>query len=152
MTWVGTFFKDAGQGIIGGIWSDLVGIKDLVVHPIDSAQGVWWAITNPTESLPMLVWDDESRQDWGDGKKVKARKEAEAAARQLRAAERAQKVKDIDGALQAKRYEDADNFSDDLETMAKDAEARAAKDPTPENKKEAHGRVGVPRLRRGGRP
>lgn len=263
---VGTFFKDAGQGIIGGIWSDLVGIKDLVVHPIDSAQGVWWAITNPTESLPMLVWDDESRQDWGDGKKVravgrgvwnvgswfipfydigkavskvgkfgtiaskagklgtvgrlaeeaaeaaararkaaqsgdvpaarkaadearrkadeaereakragcrvvglgppprapsygrmavapavlaplradpgcddaaKARKEAEAAARQLRAAERAQKVKDIDGALQAKRYEDADNFSDDLETMAKDAEARAAKDPTPENKKEA---------------
>ncbi|MEU4827525.1 hypothetical protein AB0H37_37165 [Actinomadura sp. NPDC023710] len=69
---VGSFIKDAGGGLLGGVWSDLVGLKDLVVHPINSAKGIWWAITHPTQSVPMLVWDDKSREDWNNGKKVRA--------------------------------------------------------------------------------
>ncbi|MBO2458859.1 Flp family type IVb pilin [Actinomadura violacea] len=274
---VGSFFKDAGEGLWGGVWGDLTGLKDLVVHPVNSAKGLWWAVTHPTQSVPLLVWDDKSREDWRNGKKVravfrgvwnvgswfipyydigkgvskigklgkvadeagkagklskaarlaeeaeeaaararkaarsgdvpaarkaaadarkkaddadqearragckavglgpprpaalfgrmaavpaafparltaalpaaraggecgdaeKARKAADEAERQLRTAERAQKIKEIDDALAAKRYEDADGLSDELEKMAGDAEQRAAKDPTPENRKEA---------------
>jgi hypothetical protein len=69
---VGNFFGDALSGLGGGIWDDLVGLKDLVANPIDSVKGIWWAITHPTESIPQLVWDDKSRDEWENGSKTKA--------------------------------------------------------------------------------
>jgi hypothetical protein len=69
---IGDFIGNASKGVGGGIWDDLVGLKDLVVHPIDSVKGIWWAITNPTESIPQLVWDDKSREEWDHGSKTKA--------------------------------------------------------------------------------
>ncbi|MFI6517207.1 Flp family type IVb pilin [Spirillospora sp. NPDC050679] len=64
--------KEGVQGLLGGIWSDVKGVVEPFIHPIETVKGLWWAVQHPKEAAISLVWDDESKKDWDSGHKVRA--------------------------------------------------------------------------------
>ncbi|WP_157431372.1 Flp family type IVb pilin [Actinomadura hibisca] len=64
--------KEGVQGLLGGIWSDVKGVVEPFIHPIETVKGLWWAVQHPKQAAISLVWDDDSKKDWDSGHKVRA--------------------------------------------------------------------------------